>query len=439
MSDGFVSPIGDNVAPDAVSRSVRGNFLWISVGNAVFAACQWATVSVLAKLGNAEMVGVYALGVAIATPPLMLAQLNLRSVLATDVKQQHTFRDYRDLRFTSLIVTLLLLALFTVIRRSPHETAILLVGLMLAVQCMSDIYYGLLQAHERMERVAKSLVATSILSLGVLASTVKLTGSLTAGLSAMLVVRLIVFLLYDSKAAVREYIPSAPPRGGWQQQIEIVKTALPLGVVMMIGSLSPNLPRYFIAHHLGASALGIFSAIASLTTAANLLIIALGQASTPRLSKLYSAGNSLEFTRLLWRLIGIGVLLGMAGVAGAVLIGPQVLTVLFRSEYAAEAEILITLAFAAAASNIASLLGYAITACRCFRDQVPLQIASVMAVAIACLLLVPHYGLQGAAVSLGVGQIVQVVGEWIVLQTALAKIETPIAPGLQSESEGVAL
>ncbi len=434
------APTVMGVAPPTDAQAVRGNFAWTSAGNAIFSACQWGMVSVLAKLGSPEMVGIYALGLAITTPPLMLAQLNLRSVLATDVKQEHDFRDYRDLRGISVALTLVALAVYVVFGHTGAEAvAILLIGLVLGLQLMSDIYIGLLQAHERMDRVAISMASSGIVGLAALAVTVRVSGSLNAGLAAVLAGRLIVFLVYDSRLAVREYIQKAGETDcaatehrkvkkarGADNRLHILRTALPLGAVMMIGSLSLNLPRYFIAHNLGERLLGIFSAIASLTAAANLLINALGQASTSRLAKLYSAGRVREFKLLTWRLIGVAVLLGVGGAAGAAVAGPQVLTILFRPEYAAHSDVLVTLAMAAAAAYVASLLGYAITACRCFREQVPLQIASVAAGALACALLIPRYGLHGAAIALAAASVVQIAGELVVLRGALGRVRAEL-------------
>src|ERR1700730_18006925 len=80
--------------------SLQQNFAWTTIGNVVYSACQWAIVCLLAKLGSPEMVGQYALGLAVTTPVLMLGQLNLRAVLATDVGERHTVRDYCGLRLT---------------------------------------------------------------------------------------------------------------------------------------------------------------------------------------------------------------------------------------------------------------------------------------------------------------------------------------------------
>src|SRR5690606_40180926 len=64
--------------------SLRVNFSWTLAGNIVYAGCQWAMLVVLARLGRAEMVGQFALGLAITGPVLMCTNLNLRSVPATD-------------------------------------------------------------------------------------------------------------------------------------------------------------------------------------------------------------------------------------------------------------------------------------------------------------------------------------------------------------------
>src|ERR1035441_5049952 len=78
--------------------SIRRNFAAVFAGNAVFAAAQWATLSLVARLGGTEMLGQYALAVAIVSPVALFAHLNLRAVLATDVERWHPFGDYMAVR-----------------------------------------------------------------------------------------------------------------------------------------------------------------------------------------------------------------------------------------------------------------------------------------------------------------------------------------------------
>src|ERR1043166_3883519 len=88
---------------EPVVRGLRANFLWTLCGTLVYSGCQWGLLVVLAKLGNAEMVGQFALGLAITAPALMFSNLQLRSVLATDASGEYSFGDYLGLRLVMTV------------------------------------------------------------------------------------------------------------------------------------------------------------------------------------------------------------------------------------------------------------------------------------------------------------------------------------------------
>ena len=402
--------------------SVRRNFGWTAAGNAIHAACQWGMVGVLAKMSSAEVVGQYALGVAVTAPIFMLAQLNLRSVLATDVANSHPFRDYRDLRLMSIGMALAATLGLALVAYSGTESRIVAVmGLLQVTDWCSDIYFGLLQRHERMDRIAVSLITRGLASVTVLALGMMVTHDLTVSLLALLPCRACVYLVYDSRIAVRGILAVAGSRSRprWTNRALLLRTALPLGFVMMAGSLSGNIPRYFITHQLNTYALGIFAALASLTQAGNMVVNALGQAATPRLAKLFAARDFGLFRRLTTWLVLSGASLGVAGVFLSLTAGQRVLLFLFRPEYADHTALLAVLCGGAGLGFVASMLGYAITAARRFREQMPIQAVSVAASAATAFFLVPQLGLTGAALALAAAPAVQTLGELRVLRDAL--------------------
>ena len=71
---------------------------------------------------------------------------------------------------------------------------------------------------------------------------------------------------------------------GHRRGSPVAWTALPVGLVLMLISLSVNVPRYFISHHHGQRELGVYSAIANLMVAGTMVMTALGQAASPRLA-----------------------------------------------------------------------------------------------------------------------------------------------------------
>ena len=211
--------------PSAVS--LRSNFVWTFAGNAVYAAGQWALLSLLAKLGGGEMLGQYALALAVTAPVVMLSHLNLRAVIATDVTGRHPFGDYLAVR---LGATALGLAAIACARRGretdgPIALVILAVGIAQSAENVSDAFYGALQRHERMDRIARSMMGRAALSALALGGALWLTGSIVAATAALAAARIASLLLFDvrtgealvrttPRAAVRDPAHGPAPRPG---------------------------------------------------------------------------------------------------------------------------------------------------------------------------------------------------------------------------------
>lgn len=396
------------------------NFTATFAGNALFAASQWAVLSLIAKLGGNEMLGQYALAVAVATPISLFSHLNLRAVLATDVGHTHPFGDYLAVRLatTGLGLAAIVAVALGCSYAWPAPAVILLLGLTLGLDNLSDIYYGLMQRRERMDQIAWSMMARGLLSMTALGAVLWRTGSLLAAVGALAAGRLAVLLLYDRPVATRG---ESLARTGRRTQAGIFRLALPLGVVLMLASLSANLPRYAIEARLGTAALGWFAAVASFMTVGSTVINALGQAATPRLARCFGSADRRSFARLAWRLCALACLLGAAGVAAALVIGGPVLALVYRPAYAAHAGLLVWAMAAAVATYVAGMLGYVITAARAFAAQAPLLVVVAGASGVASWLLVPRMGLQGAVLALAAAAVTQIAGEILILRGALRR------------------
>ena len=427
-------------AADSHRLSLRANFSWTFVGNLIYSACQWGIVVVLAKLGSPVLVGEYALGVAIATPVIALSQLQLRPVIASDVHEKYRFGDYLGFRLVATLVAILVvLAIPLVVHSGPTETPlVVLVGLALALESLSDLYFARLQFIDRMDRIAKSQIVRAPLSLAALGLGVHFTGSLALGVAGMVIVRLAVLLGYDMRARTHLLLPldgDSPhareqvdqmrkllkPRWNPRAMSRIFWLASPLGVVALLVNLNSNVPRYFIQWSLGTRELGIYSALGFMMSAGNLFAAALAQAVFVRLARLHAEGRNSEFIMLLVKMAGIGTVLGGGGILFAWIAGPELLRILYRPEYAEQWHVLVWFMVVAWMSYISQFLGTAMTSARYFVHQIPLFATVVLAITGASYVLVPRLGLTGAVLSNLVGAIVQVLGSILVLAFALRR------------------
>ncbi|MEG4804230.1 oligosaccharide flippase family protein [Microcoleus sp. ARI1-B5] len=432
--------------------TLRRNFSWTFTGNLVYAASQWGMLVLLAKLGSPEMVGQFTLGLAVTAPVIMFTNLQLRAIQATDAKQQYVFADYLGLRLIGTGLALLIIAGITLKAGYRWETSLVILAIALAkaFESISDVFYGLIQQHERMDRIAIALMIKGPLSLLFLGLGVHLTGSVLGGAVGLAVAWAIVLIACDirngalilnnsQKAEENNFVetgfiasefgehsestenppPPPPCQGGekiqnqllprwhWKTLGKLIWLALPLGFVMMLISLNTNIPRYFIERYLGERQLGIFAAMSYLMVVGQMVVSALAESASPRLAKYYAAGNTTAFRTLLFKLVGVGAALGGAGVLVAVVAGREILTLLYRPEYGQQADLFVWLMVAAGMGYMSSFLGYGMTAARYFRVQMPLFALVTGSSAIACLWLIPTMGVRGAAIALIVGAVVQ--------------------------------
>jgi O-antigen/teichoic acid export membrane protein len=267
------------------------------------------------------------------------------------------------------------------------------------VESVSDAFYGLLQKHERMDRIAKSLMLRGILSLGAFAITVYLRHDVFSGVLAMAVVWAGVLLWYDLRSARLILRTGFEPVWNRPRMRRLAIIAAPLGVVMMLNSLNVNIPRYALEHFSGTGDVGIFAALAYLQVAEGVIMNALGQSATPRLARAVANGEHRGFWSLMKRLFAFGSVGGALGVLVAVLLGPALLTVLYRSEYAVYSSTFVWLMAGTVFANFSAFAGYGLTATRAFRSQIPLLIGESLVLGLACIMLIPRFGLFGAAMA----------------------------------------
>ncbi len=370
--------------------------VWAAAGNVTYAACQWGILVVLAKLASAEDVGRFALGLALTAPIMIAAGLQLRVVQATDARGDHAFGTYLAVR---LLATALALGCIAVVaatsgRARATMAVVALIGVAKAFEALSDVVFGLLQQHERIPRIARSMIAKGVLSVAAVAVGLALTGSVVVATLAMALAWGTLLVAYDLPAARR--LAAIRPRFDRRRMAALVWLALPMGCVAGLQSLMTNVPRYAIEAHGGARALGHFAALAYLMLAGNQPVMGLWTAVSPRLARLYVT-DAAGYRRLTHRTLGLAAGMGALMVAATLACGRPLLTVLYAPEYAEHANVLTWLAAVGAVGYVASALCCSITAARRFPAQLAVAALTLATSWAATTVLVPRWGLTGAA------------------------------------------
>jgi O-antigen/teichoic acid export membrane protein len=400
------STSNSEIAGAGVRISLRANVAWTVGGNAIYALSQWAMLAAIAKLGNPYMVGQFALGLAVAAPVYMFTNMQLRSIQATDARNDYTFADYFGLRLIASVAGLMVVFAVAAFSSNSRQTVFIVgaIGAAKFFESLSDAIYGFCQKHERMKLIAISLAVKGIGSVAALAVVLRLTGSVFAACCAMACVWLLLFafldlrwaasLLRSEPAAARRWLPS------WNQGTvgKLCILAIPMGIQTMLASLTVNIPRYVVDHELGTGMLGFYAAMAYFIVAGHTVISAVGNSVQARLSQAWYTSLP-SFKRLLRQCSVFAFSVGLLATLIAFVAGKQLLATLYRPEYATHVGVFELLMFSAGFYYVGSILNAAIAAARCFWSYTFFYLSVPVMALVGALCLIPPLGLLGAALA----------------------------------------
>jgi O-antigen/teichoic acid export membrane protein len=377
----------------------QGRSLWSSaaimgLGQIVYVLCQWGILIIVARSGGPEMVGRFALALAITAPVMLFSNLALRAALVTDVRGEHPLGRYLALRFTTAAIGGAIVVGLALGFEGEVALLIVVVGLAKSSESLSDILHGIAQRHERFDLIARSMSVRGLLGLLAMAAGIFLTGEVIWGVLALALAWALVLALYDwpVTGGWRRASAGAGPVRSW---LGLAWSVLPLGVAVLLISLNGNLPRYVIADWFGEAELGLFAAMAYVVVPGSMLINVLGQVAIPRLARAASGHDRRGYLDLMARMLLAGLLLGLGGLVIASLLHREIIWLLYGDPFTARSSLLVWVMLAGLMTYLGSCLGFGLTALRLFRIA-PLTYGFACAANLTlCWLLAPVLGLLG--------------------------------------------
>lgn len=360
------------------------------------------------------------LGLAITAPVILFSALDLRAVQVTDAQNLNKFEDFFGVRLITNCAAILVVFGILVSLTSRYDFSvyviIFLIGINKIIESTSDIAYGLMQKHERLDKVAQSMILRNAGALIFFAVAVKLTGNLIFGVASVGIWWLLALFFFDKRNAEKfgPFVPRFHPK----IMLSIVWLGLPLGIATGIMVLSSSMSRYFVEAYLGSEILGYFGAMAYAVVGVSRAIMALAQSASARLARYYIS-NRKNYVKLLQKMLAVALVLAVGAVLFGIYLGEPFLSIVYKPEYAERQDVFIWLLVAAGVTMLAAMLGVGMTAARRFKSQVPVFLTTCGISLLASWLLIPRYGMKGAAWAMLATTITQCLGSVVVIMLAL--------------------
>ncbi len=406
------------------------NVSWAFAGNVVYGLCQWGVLAAIARMGTPATVGHFAYALALTAPVILFANLELRSVQATDARGLASFAEYQATRGATTLIALGAIALIVAALRleSSLGAVTLFIAGAKAFEALADSLHGTLQQRERLDRVGQSQILRGLASVAVVATVMRLSGSLVHATAALALCWLAVLLAFDVGAVRRLQRQGGVP--AWElpslaRVLALVRRTLPLGVAALLTSLNANIPRYVIEYHRGAADLGVFAACAYVIVAGKALTTALGQALMPRLGVAHARGDMDEFNRVIRSLVLIAVAVGGIGLLVALAFGRQLLGFLYGTHYSGAYWPFVVLMAAAVFGYAAPAAGAGLLSAGKFRTVSVFWIAIIVVTIVTSLALIPRFGLMGASAAVLASLATELTGGLYLLRRAVRQRPNP--------------
>jgi len=383
-------------------RTIAGDAGWMLASQLAYAACQWATVVALAKLGAPVALGYFGLALAVTNPVVLVTGFSLKVYQSTDVLRRWAFAEYLNLRLAANVVSAAVIAGIAVAGvLGTAETAVLLpIAAAKIAEQTTETCYGLAQRHARMRLVAVSKVVRGALGLLAMVIVVARGGTVAAGAWALAATWTAVLLLVDLPAARRFEPVLARPRLAALRRL--AAESAPLGAVAGIMAITQSVPRYLLESNAGPAAVGYYTALAAVMPVLWQLAAAVGNAAAPRLGWAIVADRD-GYRRLVTYLLGGAAVVTALITGGALLIGRPFLAFAYTEAYAAHVATFVLVVLAAGLGLVTTLAYFALVAARRLRLLLAIHCLGLALTALVGWALIPRLGLDGAALGAAVG------------------------------------
>ena len=392
-------------------RSVLQNSAFLIVAEVLRRIFSLVTVILIGRSLGVEGFGQYSFVLSFVAVFGGFANFGLDTVLIRDVardprrtKSQFTATLILKLLTSSLTVGVLAVAISWLDYPAATVRAVYLMGLASIFFALADTAGAVCIATQRMEYASLLSAARGVLLIAALAAGFLLFGpGLLQAIAAQLVsgVLLLAFGMLVATGLVAGYAP------GLDREVvgRVLRGALPFVLITGISMLGFRVDVLLLSHLAGDAAVGVYSS--AFTPIEMVLSVAqlLTQALFPALSQAFGASPEV-LRRLASRSLKVYALLALPMAAGLAVLAPQILALMFTEEFGVATGTLRILAATVWIGFLQVFMGWLVTAADRLRSLIGVNVLGLVTGVGLNLLLIPHYGAAGAAISQAIVSIV---------------------------------
>lgn len=307
------------------NRQFKKNFIWNILGTGFNAFNSLFFMIAVTRINGVENAGIYAIAYSTACILYMIGIYAGRIYQVTENNKDITNKDYIFNRAMSCGIIFIISIIFVTIKRYDifKSSIFVILALYKALEAFSDVFYGILQKNDYLDKAGKSCFMKAIFSVIAFIIMDILTKNLVIACTSIVIVYLMIILIYDVRQS-NEYIKDEK-KPEMKNIMNIFKGGFFPFAISFLGVYITNAQKYSIDNFLTEDIQAIFGIIIMPATVMGLLAQFLIHPYLNQIFELYKADKYREIKKILYKIMLVILVIGAICSGVGYLLGTPVL------------------------------------------------------------------------------------------------------------------
>ena len=281
----------------------KKSFIWNTLGTSFNAFNSLFFMIAVTRINGVENAGIFTIAFSTACILYVIGLYAGRIYQVTEPDKSITNKEYIANKFLTTFLMLILVIAFCFIKGYTVYKMIIFILLTFykAIEAFSDAIYGILQKNNQLEKVGKSLVIKSIVSILLFVLTDLIIKDLTISIVVLILVNIIITFFYDIKNA-KKYIETKT-KINKKNILKIFKYGFFTFIISFLGIYILNAPKYSIDSYLTENYQTIFGIIIMPATVVGLVAQFLIHPYLNKILELYNNKDLKGLNKIILKLI----------------------------------------------------------------------------------------------------------------------------------------
>ena len=306
-------------------KQFNRNFTWNTIGTGLNAFTSLFFMIIVTRINGVDEAGIFTLAFSTATILYSIGIYAGRIYQVTELNEEISDKDFIASRIITCILMIIFILGFCLFRGYDAEKLVifLLLTIYKVLEAFSDVIYGILQKHDNLDIVGKSLFIKSLISILIFLILNLITKSIIFSIIAMIVICVIIMITYDFKRAYTyiDFSRKIKMQNVWN----IFKKGFFVFAISFLGMYVLNAPKYAIDTYLTNDYQTVFGIIVMPATVIGLVAQFLIFPYLNKIVELYKNKDLKNLKKLLLKIISIVIAFGIIATLLGYFIGTQIL------------------------------------------------------------------------------------------------------------------